>query len=314
MTSKRSGATGVAAATGASRRILVIFNPAAGWRRRPKVERAVKSLRARGASVEVVATAGPGDAGRIAAAAAAERYDAIAIAGGDGTINEAVNGLIAVAPERRPPLGIIPVGTANVLAHDLVSADMEPALEVLIRGEPLVVHPGCANGRRFMMMAGVGFDARCVRRVDPALKRLISKGAYVWAGIAEICTDTRPFYRVLVDGTEHQVGSAIVARGRHYAGGYVCAKRARLDRAAFEVCLLSGNRRLDIVRYAAAIAAGAIEGSAGAAFVAARALRVEGPSGEPVQADGDIVATLPVDLTIDTDAIRLLHAPAAMAE
>jgi YegS/Rv2252/BmrU family lipid kinase len=264
-------------------------------------------LRRAGCRIAVAATTSPGHAAAIAADARRSAWDAVAVAGGDGTINEALNGLMRLAPAERPALGVIPIGTANVLAHELDVATVDRAAAAIVDGDGLAVHPGVANGRRFLMMAGVGFDARCVRRVDPKLKRMISKGAYLWAGVQELRAAKRPLYRIAAAGADFVVGSAIVARGRHYAGSYVCAARARLDRDAFEVCLLAGHRRADIVRYAVAIATGSIETAAGARFVTAAAVRVEGPPGEPVQADGDIVATLPVDLTIDPDAVSLLR-------
>src|SRR5689334_19804350 len=99
----------------AARRILVIFNPAAGRKRRPALNRVVAAIRAQGCGVTLLETAAPGDAELIARAASPQDFDVVAAAGGDGTINEIVNGLRGQALA----LGIIPLGTANVLADEI---------------------------------------------------------------------------------------------------------------------------------------------------------------------------------------------------
>ncbi len=125
-------------------------------------------------------TTRPGDAEKTANLLQAADFDVVVAAGGDGTINEVANGLIK-ATGAVPPLAIIPLGTANVLAEEIGLRGQPAAIAKAIAcGDRITVHLGLANGRHFIMMAGVGFDAHVVANVDLALKRRTGKIAYAW--------------------------------------------------------------------------------------------------------------------------------------
>ncbi len=160
----------------AHRRVLVIHNPTAGWRRRRRFERILSALIAAGVDVDVRPTTRRGDAEAFARAADPAEHDAIAVAGGDGTINEVVNGL----GDKKLPLAVIPLGTANVLAHEIgLGGSPREIAETIARGRPQPISVGIVNGRRFVMMAGFGFDAHVVAEVKPMIKKLFGKIAYV---------------------------------------------------------------------------------------------------------------------------------------
>src|SRR6185312_7997435 len=119
--------------------------------------------------------------------------DAIVAAGGDGTINEVANGLLAaIASGRRaPPLGIVPMGTANVLARELdILGSPHKIVRMLLEGRVVPIRLGRADSsagtRHFIMMAGIGFDAHVVATVSLALKRWVGKGAYVISSLRRI--------------------------------------------------------------------------------------------------------------------------------
>ncbi|MCC7275062.1 MAG: hypothetical protein IT561_20510 [Alphaproteobacteria bacterium] len=158
-------------------RLLVIHNPTAGPRRARRLAAALDRLAARGRPLTLRRTSCRGDAETIARAAAADpRIRAIVVAGGDGTIDEAINGIAG----GHAVLGILPLGTANVLAHELAIGDrLDTAARILDAGRERAIRLGIVAGRRFAMMAGAGYDAWVVARVDPALKRRLGKGAYV---------------------------------------------------------------------------------------------------------------------------------------
>ena len=128
----------------------------------------------------------------------------LAVAGGDGTINEAVNGLIAAAGTAQAaplPLAIVPLGTANVLAREIGQAiSSGAAAETALRGQARQVYLGQANGRCFTIMAGVVFDAHVVANVSLGLKRRIGKLAYVWEALRQLFLFPYARYRVTVDG------------------------------------------------------------------------------------------------------------------
>lgn len=208
--------------------MLVIFNPAAGSRRRRKLARAMTVL---GRNAVLAETSGPGDARRIAAQGAAEGHDCVVAAGGDGTIAEVAAGLAGTASA----LGILPFGTANVLALELgLPRDAEAAARVIAAGREGQIHPGCAgktgsggHGRLFVQMLGAGFDAAVVHHLPPGLKRRIGKGAYVWQTLHELTRHAFSELRFSADGGAWETASSvIVTKGRLYAGNYLVAPGA----------------------------------------------------------------------------------------
>lgn len=284
------------------RRLLIVHNPIAGTRHRRRYQATLAALQRAGCASEVHHTTGRGDAEDIARRRHSE-FDAVVVAGGDGTINEAVNGLAGSST----PLGILPLGTANVLAAEIgLTLDPQRVAGVLANGATRPVYPGIANGRRFLLMAGIGFDARAVARIDPALKRRIGKGAYVVAAMQEWWDDVLPRYAVEIDGQAAEVASIIVAKGRCYGGKFVLAPNADLGRPSFETCVLPQASRGTLLGVAGALALHAPVRLTALQMHAAERVRIRGPGGEPVQADGDIVAHLPVDITIERTPLQLL--------
>ncbi len=283
------------------RRLLVIHNPVAGGRRARRLGAVLELLEQRhGAAVTLQATGGRGDAEAMARAVAPDAFDAVVAAGGDGTINEVLNGLVARGGDAAVPLGIVPLGTANVLAHELnLPLDAEGVARVLAKGRPLPVHPGVANGRAFAMMAGAGLDARVVERVDPQLKRRIGKGAYAVETLARIAAGGGGPYRVAVDGAEPvEVASVIVAKGHFYGGRFVCAPDARLTDPWLQVCLFPRMGRGNALRYLWGVTAGRLPRFPDYRVLPARRVEIDGPVGEPVQGDGDVIARLPVEIAL----------------
>ena len=208
----------------APRKVLVIFNPTAGARRRARLTRILEIMWSLGAAVTLHETKARGDAERTAREASTKVYDVVVAAGGDGTINEVINGLSG----RQIPLGIIPLGTANVLAAELdLPTDDVGLARTIALGRTRPVTLGDVNGRRFVMMAGVGFDAHVVASVDAGLKRLIGKSAYVWETLRGFFRYKFRSYRLIVDGKPYEVGSAVFANGHFY--GVECLALHRLD-------------------------------------------------------------------------------------
>ena len=284
-------------------RLLVVHNPVAGWRRRRLLDRVVDALRAGGALVEVRRTATRGDAERITRAALGDGFDRLVVAGGDGTINEAANALAGSTL----PLAIVPLGTANVLAAEIgLGGDAQAVARAILDGPAARIALGTVNGRRFAMMAGVGFDAAVVAGVSTRLKRHLGKGAYVLAMLRLLCRFRPQAYQVTADGRRYAAGSVVLAKGRHYAGRFVCAPAARLDRPLLELCLFRAADRLSILRYAAALALGRIDRLSDVTIVSAREAVIEGAAGEPVQGDGDILGQLPARIAVAPESLLLV--------
>ena len=261
------------------RSLTVIYNPAAGQRRGAFFTRVLAALEEKGWRAELRTTAGPGDATAMAAAAAREGRQRIAVAGGDGTIHEAVNGLASVprrGEQAGPLLGIIPLGTANVLAQE-IGLPLRPraVADCLTGRSQLDVRLGRLGDRYFLLMAGAGFDAEVVAAVSPSLKRRFGKGAYVWESLRQGFCYGFPELELELDGEPATARSLIVARAQHYGGGFALML-GRLERAR-------GVRCLPVT-----------------------SLRILGPAGLPLQADGDSVGVTPVEIGLSDRRLRLL--------
>jgi YegS/Rv2252/BmrU family lipid kinase len=290
------------------RRLLVIYNPTAGAgqlgrRKRARLEAYLELLEDSGCAVEFRPTTKRGDAEAFAAEGLAEKYDAVVAAGGDGTIGEVANGL----PQLSAPLGIFPLGTANVLAMEIgLPLDPPSVMRAVLHGPQAQIWPGFVNDRLFTIMAGVGFDAHVVADLPPQLKRWFGKGAYVIESLRQLAAYKVPRYRVSIDGKEYDCASAVIAKGHFYGGKFVCAPNARLDDPAFEVCLFKMGGRIGALRATVALTLGLLQKLPEIELVRGREVMIAGAEHEPVQADGDIAATVPASVRIGARAIPII--------
>lgn len=297
---KKSESAGVSAAS--NRHILAIFNPAAGRNRRQRFDEIVNLARNAGCAVTVRETEAPGHAERIVREAAGGGFDLVAAAGGDGTINEVVNGLQGTGLA----LGIIPLGTANVVADEIgLSKDPRKVARVLAEGPLRPIRVGRANGRRFVMMAGVGFDANVIRHVSLQLKKIIGPLAYVWTAGLQGFRDPFAHCAVTIDGEGRSAVSAVACNGRRYGGPFVAAPRANLADDSFQVVLMKGRGWFSVARYGVSLIFGKVGVWADVEIVSGRDVVISGTTGQAVQADGDIIAALPVRIEIDPEPVRL---------
>ena len=154
-------------------KLCIILNPAAkGDQARKTLSQMVKLV----PEAKVFLTERPGHGERLAREAVAKGYRTIIAAGGDGTVNEVLNGL----DPKVCTLGVLPVGTMNVLALELgIPPGLEKALEVIRAGKRKRLDLGLANERRFIQLAGVGLDAETVRRTHPNAKRAWGPWSYL---------------------------------------------------------------------------------------------------------------------------------------
>lgn len=287
----------------AAQRLCVIYNPVAGWRKRGRFRRTLAALRDLGCELRVLETRHAGHAEVLAREAPA--CDRLVVAGGDGTLNEVLNGLAGRGDA--PPVALIPLGTANVVARELgLSLKPERVARAIVHGPATPAHLGAANGRHFAQMAGIGFDAQLVARVSPGVKRVISQGAYVLAFLRMLATFRSPDYQVRVDGVAHTAKSLIVAKGRRYGGPFVLAPEARPWRPDFQVCLYDRSGVPAIVGYGLALLTGRTHRRRDVRILSARRVEVRDAAGEPVQLDGDAAARLPVDIRLVENAVRFV--------
>ena len=285
------------------RRISIIFNPTAGRRRRRTLDRVVKALEAQELDVCVAATSGPGDATRLARRAVSKGTDVVAAAGGDGTIREVVTGMIG----GDALLGIVPMGTASVLAAELrLPSRPEAVAAVLAGGTARALHVPRANGRPFLLMAGAGFDGAVVESITPRLKRRLGKGAFALSALRTWVAGPRPPLRVEVDGSVRHAEWVVVANVSRYAGPYVLAPGADPQSQELAVCLFESARPLGLAADLLRIVCGATARAPGLEILRAHDIAVSAPERVPVQIDGDAAGALPLRLASTTERIRVL--------
>ena len=283
--------------------LLIILNRRAAQKRIGRFQDVLVLLESAGCTYEVKETHAAGDAARYASQAVAGCVDIVAVAGGDGTINDAINGF----HPGTPPLGLIPLGTANVLAHEIGLAITPAAIvAALTAGDRLSVVPGQVNGRRFMMMASIGFDAHVVSAVGKALKRRIGKFVYVLAALRQIFRYSCPHLVVTVDGVPLRAATVVVSRGRLYGGRFLMAPKADLGTPEFQVSLFRRKGRLAMAGYSAALPLGLLNRWKLIDHITARAVEVRDRHGDPVQADGDTTAFLPAVIELAEHPIQVL--------
>lgn len=296
-------------ATGGARRLLVIHNPTAGRRALHRFERWQAALMRLGAEVTLARTEGPRHAIELARAADGKRFDAVAVAGGDGTINEALNGLVAA----QLPMALLPLGTANVLANELgLPRDLEALARIATFAPARSVRPGeiLAEGQnepwRFLLMAGIGFDAEVVAHLDLALKRKIGKGAYALESLKQLARHEPGRFTARVDGTAINPASLVVARAHFYGGRFVLAPKARLDEPKLHTVQFPAPSRLAAFRYMAAVVTGMLARQCDVRVETAERIEIDGPVGAPVQVDGDVRMRLPVTIGLAAEPIGII--------
>jgi diacylglycerol kinase (ATP) len=278
--------------------MLVIFNPIAGSRRARPLWRVLDVLIANGVRLDVAETRCPGHAESLAREAAAAGETLIVAAGGDGTIAEVANGLMGSDAR----LGIIPLGTANVLAGELgLSLTPGGIAAALAFGRTRVHWPGLARGSRgswmFVQMLGVGFDARVVHRINAPLKRMLGRNAYVVQTLAELLRyDFHPI-TVRIDDQETQAASVIVSKGRFYGGKFHVTDDARPAEPGFSVLLFDRSGPAAALMYGAALPLGRLGRAPGVRHLRARHIVFGTNQMIPAQSDGDSAGHTPLSIT-----------------
>ncbi|WP_144185513.1 diacylglycerol/lipid kinase family protein [Elioraea rosea] len=279
--------------------MLLIFNPAAGRRRRRRFERVAGALAEAGVRFTVADTARSGDAERLAREAAGAGERVVVAAGGDGTIAEVANGIAGTDAA----LGVIPTGTANVFAHELGLPFRAEAIATMLRaGVTRRVIPGralfgCGRERLFLQMLGVGFDAAVVAALDAALKRRIGKGAYVVETLRQLASWPFPRLSVTIGGATIEAAQVIATKGRFYGGRFLLAPGAMPDAAGITACVFERGGLGAAAIAGLALPLGLVSRLGGFSARRVATLGIDAPPGLPVQADGDLVGVTPVALS-----------------
>lgn len=273
-------------------RFLIVRNQNAGSGRHALTDQVVRILTQRGC--EIVPAAGLPHA-FLNSSSDLETFDAVIAAGGDGTLRR----LLVSEAGRAVPIGIIPAGTGNVLAEELALSGRPGVLaDTLMAGPEYVARVGTLNGEHFLSMAGVGFDARIVRRLNPKWKQRIGKAAYVLPALGAFF-GRQPRFDIDVDGKKYTASWLVATKLRYYAGRFVIAPDAKLTDGRFTVILFQSKSRWTLASQLLALSAGAVERAPAVTVVHGSVVSVGGAGqGIPIQVDGDAAGWAPAEIKI----------------
>jgi diacylglycerol kinase (ATP) len=301
------------------RNALLIHNPNAGnggKGRRIMLDEARRIFASGGIEVDLTETTGPGDATEIARRAADEGRQLVIACGGDGTLNEIVNGLAAQKNGHRVPLALLPGGTANVLAKELdLPWDIPSAAEKLVRGKVKEIALGLATPleqpekkKYFLSVGGAGPDGMIVYSIDLDLKARLGILAYWWQGVREVFRYQFPHFRVVTGDEKLDASLVIVGRTKNYGGPFKITTGADLYENQFEVMALTTQSGLRYLSYLPSLWLGDLRETEGVHFWKAETLVCEPLDENPIyaQVDGEPLARLPVEFKIIPRALKLL--------
>jgi YegS/Rv2252/BmrU family lipid kinase len=301
------------------RNALLIHNPNAGSggiARRRQLDVARKILSAGGIEAELEETKAPGHATQIARDAITQGRQLVIACGGDGTLNEVVNGLAAGQNGHRVPMALLPGGTANILAKEIgLPWDIPAAAKKLVDGEVKDIALGLATpvnepakARYFLSVAGAGPDGMIVYSIDLDLKARVGILAYWWQGAREVFRYKFPHFRVVVGDSKLEVSLVVVGRTKHYGGPFRITDEADLYADQFEVMGLTTQSGFRYLSYLPTLWMGKLRGTDGVHYWKSNSIVCEPLDANPVyaQIDGESLARLPVEFKIVPRALKLL--------
>jgi diacylglycerol kinase (ATP) len=286
--------------------VVVILNPAA---RGEKARRLCEKIAGLSDTALLRITTAPGEARQLAREAVEEGCRTIVAAGGDGTINEVVNG-IAGAPEVH--LGVLPIGTMNVFATELGIPDatnLPACWEIITAGNLRVVDLPSANGHCFVQLGGIGLDAQVVQETSWEFKKNWGPLSYL---ISATQIASRPPPRLALESAD--IGTidgsfVLVGNGRLYGGPFVLFNDAKVDDGKLDVLVFKNLGYLDIVRYLHAIIMGFHPDLHDVEYFQTSSLTVSSAEAIPVEVDGEVIGTVPITFSVAPRALCVFAPP-----
>ncbi len=293
-------------------RICVIFNPTARGERAKRFRRQLDGI---GAECALKPTTAPGGGRALAAESVREGFEIIVAAGGDGTLNEVLNG-IGDEPDgfARARLGVLPLGTINVFAREIgMPLDLHRAWAVIRRGRESAIDlpqaefgaPAQPQRRWFAQLAGAGLDAHAVALVDWNLKKRIGFFAY---GVAVLKALRAKQSRI---STEHHSQpmtgeQVLIGNGRLYGGPFAVFPRAKLTDGLLDVCIFPRVTWGTVLSCGWGLITGRLHKSGGARHFQAASFSLTAPTRTALELDGELVGELPARFTIQQQLLRAI--------
>jgi YegS/Rv2252/BmrU family lipid kinase len=231
------------------RKTGLILNPYSGKSIKGKIHLIEEALKKANLETVIYETQSEGHATEIARYLEEKKdIEFIIVSGGDGTINEVINGLVNF----QKPLAIIPAGSANVLAHELGIKDCWDTIKSILSHNILDAHVGIIENaektRKFILMAGIGFDGEVVKNVSFKGNAFLKKLTFIKEGIKNIFLTDKSLIEIVSDKINITCNTAIVFKARRYGGGFVIAKDVSLEKPYFQVIMINKNLGFNLLK------------------------------------------------------------------
>lgn len=283
---------------------LIVFNPAAGNADglRDTIDEATAIWQEYGWEIQQRPTEGPGDATKIASRAADEGFDVVVAAGGDGTVNEVMNGLVGT----KAALAALPVGTVNVWVREL-GLPMQPAdvAKAYLDARVEQIDVGKAGDRYFLLMAGIGFDAAVTAEVKSEEKKRLGIFAYAFRALQLGMKFQGMRARLTIDGREirGRVLMVVVGNSQLYGGFVKLTARAVINDGLLDVCVIHGKSALSVPARLLSVVLGRYGRNEQVEYHRARTVRMVTSQSTPVQVDGDPHGKTPMLIEVHPGAL-----------
>jgi diacylglycerol kinase (ATP) len=301
-----------------SERARLILNPTAGTDTAAAHAEAVnRRLRTRYGTLEIVLTIDAGDASHAAEQAARDGCTHLFVGGGDGTLNEAINGVALVEGAlKETTFGVLPLGTGNDFATALgIPEDVDEALTVLLEAHAGAVDLGMVNGRLFANISGGGFFADVSESVTPQMKTVAGRLAYLIGG-TQVLLDFTPI-RASVDADDGRtvfdttLYAFAVCNSRTFGGGNLIAPHAIVDDGWLDVCVIDAMSTLEFVTLLRAVSRGTHVDDPRVRYIRAASVTFTFDAPVSINTDGEVLSASRCDYRVLPGATRFFTAPAA---
>lgn len=317
--------------TGRFRKTLIIYNPESG--RGPRLPLMIRSflglkpsglerggrdhdphntirpiqaiLREYGIESSLAVTSRPGEGTLLARRSVAEGYDLVIAVGGDGTVNEVVNGLAG----SETVLGVIPAGTANLFGTQMnLPGDVREACRVIAAGNIRRIDLGLARDRYFICLAGIGFDAYVVKKTDTRLKKSAGAAAFAWVALRHLLF--YPFRQIVMRVDDQPILRrgylVIVGNGKYYAGDKVILPGADPADGYLDVCVFKRNNWWNLLEYWRGLSRGTLSRFLDVDYFKCERLSIREKGRHYVHVDAEYLCRTPVTIRVVPGALRVV--------
>ena len=284
-------------------KIAIIYNPNAGSAKIKKLLKIKERLSLK-SSVTIYDTQKPGDATSIAKREC-KNFDIIVAAGGDGTINEVINGI-----DVNTKLGIIPLGTANILAIEAgIKNDVKSICKLIEKGNTKKIYISNINDKKFFLMAGIGYDGDIVHKMHPSLKKIFGKAMFGFLGLLEFFNLKKYNIKVETESETAFGNWVLVTNSKHYAGPYKITKSTSIFNDSIVCYVFNDLSRLGFLYYIFLILFyGDLSRSKKVTKIISKNIKISSKEKINVQCDGEKYGNLPIEINFSSESVNLLTA------